>query len=168
MKRPPPPLRPGADLTRRFITSVVREDAVPSTPLDSPEEIFGFWSGIIARQPDYEPDKETLAVILLTTPLLPYAWHRVSVGTLDQTLAHPREILRPVLVGAAAGFAMVHNHPSGDPSPSPADIELTRQIRQAADLMLVRLLDHVIVTDAGRRRGSAREPFFSFREAALL
>lgn len=161
-------LRPKPAVTRRFIASVVREDTVPTTPLDAPAEMLGFWRGVIAGQPDHEPDKEALAVILLTSRLIPFAWHRVSVGTLDETTAHPREILRPVIIGAAYGFAMVHNHPSGDPTPSPADVELTRSIQQAADLMRLRFVDHVIVTDADRATGRTREPFFSFKEAALI
>ncbi len=168
MSKTPSNLRPRPSVTRRFVASVVRQDAVPATPLDSPDEILAFWDEVIARQPDHEPDKESLSVILLTTRLRPFAWHRVSVGTVDETVAHPREILRPVLIGAAFGFALAHNHPSGDPTPSPADVELTRRIQQAADLMRLHLVDHVIVTDEGRRCGTGREPFFSFREAALL
>jgi DNA repair protein RadC len=168
MSKPSSRLRPQAGLTRRFVASVVREDAIPTTPLDSPDEVLGFYRKVIATQPDHEPDKEALSVILVTARLRPFAWHRVSVGTLDETTAHPREILRPVLIGASYGFAMVHNHPSGDPAPSPADIELTRRIQQAADLLRLNLVDHVIVTEAGRRNGGIGEPFFSFKEAALI
>ena len=60
-------------------------------------------------------------------------------------VAHPREILQPVLLHSAYGFVLVHNHPSGDPSPSEPDIALTREIYQAGRLLDIDLLDHVII-----------------------
>ena len=167
MSERPPNLRPRSAVTRRFVASVVREDAIPTGPLDAPEEALGFWREVIARQPDHEPDKETLAVILLTARLRPFAWHRVSVGTVNETAAHPREILRPVIIGAAHGFLLVHNHPSGDPSPSRADRDLTRRIGKAAELMQISLVDHVIVAEP-HLRAAGCEPCFSFREAGLV
>ena len=168
MSRPRTSLRPKPAVTKRFVASVVQDDTVPTRPLDTPEEILGFWRNVIARQPDYEPDKETLAVILLTARLRPFAWHRVSVGALNETIAHPREILRPVLIGSAHGFAIVHNHPSGHPSPSVADNALTQRIAEAAELMQIRLVDHVIVTDSDRMVTGHCESCYSFRESGRI
>jgi len=167
MSERPASLRPKSSVTRRFVASVVREDPVPATPLDAPDAALAFWREVIARQPDHEPDKESLSVILLTIRLRPFAWHRVSVGTLGETTAHPREILRPVIIGAAGGFLLVHNHPSGDPRPSKADRELTGRIRKAAELLQLRFVDHVIVTDAHRLVPGCA-PCFSFQEAGLV
>ena len=75
--------------------------------------------------------------------------------------------LRPVIIGAAYGFLLVHNHPSGDPSPSRADRELTERIKKAAELMQLRFVDHVIVTDAAHLIPGCA-PCFSFREAGLI
>lgn len=165
---PPRPksLRSNASSTRRFIASVVGEDPIPPNPLDAPEAALGFWNSVIACQPDHERDKESLVVILLTTRLRPFAWHRVSVGTLTETTAHPREILRPVLLGAAYGFVLVHNHPSGDPSPSAQDRRITEKIAEAAELMQLRFVDHVIVAETQRVRPGG-EACFSFRAAGL-
>jgi hypothetical protein len=66
---------------------VVCEDPVPTGPLDALDEALRFWREVIARQPDHEPDKESLAVILLTARLRPFAWHRVSVGSIQETVA---------------------------------------------------------------------------------
>ena len=162
----PENLRPKSALTRRFVASVVREDPVPSSPLDAPDAVLAFWREVIARQPDHEPDKESLAVILLTVRLRPFAWHRVSVGTLGETTAHPREVLRPVLIGAAGGFLLVHNHPSGETTPSKSDRELTERMTKAAELLQIRFIDHVIVTDAERMVPGC-PPCFSFREAGF-
>jgi len=73
----------------------------------------------------------------------------VSRGGLTTSLAHPREILRTAIAEAANAIILVHNHPSGDPTPSADDIHLTRRVKQAAELAGIRLLDHVIVADEG-------------------
>lgn len=88
----------------------------------------------------------------------------VSVGTVDQSAAHPREILRPVITRGAYGFILIHNHPSGDPTPSRADEEVTRRMIDAAKVMQVKFLDHVIIG----RPSSGRSAYFSFREAGLI
>jgi DNA repair protein RadC len=73
----------------------------------------------------------------------------ISIGTLTASLAHPREIFAPAIGQAAAGVILVHNHPSGDPSPSDEDIRLTRRIAQAGQIMGIDLLDHLIVAQSG-------------------
>lgn len=147
----------------RVAVSTVREDTVDYVT-DTPEMLYQFWRDVVAAQPDYEPEKESLIVILLTTRLRPYAWHRVSLGTISETLAHPREIMRPVVAGGAYAFAMMHNHPSGDPSPSQADIKMTNRIRECADLFQIRFIDHVIAGEPSR----GRSPYHSFRESGRL
>jgi DNA repair protein RadC len=72
-----------------------------------------------------------------------------SQGTLTASLVHPREVFRPALREAAAALVLVHNHPSGDPSPSPEDREITRRLAQAGTLLGIPVLDHVIVADRG-------------------
>ena len=167
MEPRPPTLRPKTSVTKRFVTSVVREDPLPAGPLDTPEAVATFWREVVAAQPDHEPDKESLVVVLLTARLHPFAWHRVSLGTVNETVAHPREILRPAIVAAAHGFILVHNHPSGDPAPSRADRELTARVRDASALLQLRLVDHVVVTEP-ERAIPGREPWFSFRQAGIL
>lgn len=130
----------------RVVMSTVREDMVPYNT-DNAARLYQFWREIVATQPDYEQDKESLIVVLLTTRLRPYAWHRVSLGTLNEASAHPREIMRPVITGGAYAFAMMHNHPSGDTYPSDADVKITKRIKECGTLFAIRLLDHVIVSD---------------------
>lgn len=90
----------------------------------------------------------------------------VTSGTANAALAHPREVFRAAIREAASAVICVHNHPSGDPAPSAADLSATRQLREAARAVDIELLDHVIV---GR---VAADPvgrgYFSFREAGLL
>ena len=90
----------------------------------------------------------------------------VTSGTATAALAHPREVFRSAIREAAAAVVCAHNHPSGDPSPSAADIQLTRQLREAAAAVDIPLLDHVII---GRRGADPLgRGYYSFREAGLL
>lgn len=108
--------------------------------------------------------RESLRVVLLDTKYHLLRVEEISLGSLSESVAHPREIFRPALIYAAYAVVVVHNHPSGDPAPSRADHNLTRRLREAAELLQIQLLDHVIVGngDAGR------QPWFSFREAGAL
>ncbi len=108
--------------------------------------------------------RETLRVVLLDTKLQLIRVEEVSNGTLNETTAHPREILRPALLYAAYAFVLVHNHPSGDPSPSDADRRLTARLAEAARLLQIGFHDHVIVG----AEGNGRHPWFSFREHGMM
>ena len=109
-------------------------------------------------------DRELLRVLLLDTKLRLLAVEDVALGSLNECIAHPREIFRPAIVHSAYAAILVHNHPSGDPAPSQADHRLTRQLGDAAKLLQINLLDHIIIglPDGGRH------PYFSFREAGVL
>jgi DNA repair protein RadC len=130
-----------------------------SEPLGTPEKIYGFMGPLLQNLP-----RESLRVVLLDTRHRLLHTEEVSLGTINESLAHPREILRPAISHGAYAFVLVHNHPSGDPTPSEADRALTRRIREAADLLQIHLLDHVII---GRERPGA-PPYFSFKEHGLL
>lgn len=159
--------RPAArGTTRRFIPiSILQETPLKeSSDVSCPEASYCFWMDHIATQPDYEPEKESFCVICLNSKLTPYAWHRVSLGTLNETLAHPREVMRPVILAAASAFVIMHNHPSGDPTPSSADTALTRRIRECTELFRIPMMDHVIIGQPA----PGRTPYYSFREAGLV
>jgi len=95
----------------------------------------------------YEQREYFMAVLLSTknhvlkTPV-------ISIGTLNASLVHPRELFRQAINFSAASIILVHNHPSGDPAPSPEDIELTRRMIEAGKLMDIQVLDHVVIGDA--------------------
>jgi DNA repair protein RadC len=90
----------------------------------------------------------------------------VSSGTATAALAHPREVFRVAIREAATAVICAHNHPSGDPAPSAADLQLTRQLREAARAVDISLLDHVVLGRPGA--DPAGRGFYSFREAGLL
>ena len=83
----------------------------------------------------------------------------ISIGSLNTSLVHPREVFRPAIRKACASVILIHNHPSGDPTPSSEDIAVTRRLYEAGRLLGIEVLDHVVIGD-GR--------FVSFREKGLL
>jgi DNA repair protein RadC len=107
---------------------------------------------------------ESLRVLLLDTRHGLLDDREVSRGSLNESIAHPREIFRPAIALGAYAIAVAHNHPSGDPQPSEADRRLTRRLAEAGTLLQIPLVDHVII---GARRGDL-PPYFSFREAGLI
>ena len=107
---------------------------------------------------------ESLRVILLNTKQELIKVVSVSQGTLNEALANPREVFKPVIAFSAYAFIMVHNHPSGDPSPSEADLRLTRRILEASRILQLLLLDHVVI-GAPAPGGSS---YFSFKEGGVI
>jgi DNA repair protein RadC len=107
---------------------------------------------------------ESLRVVLLNTKQQLIKIATVSQGSVNESIAHPREIFKPVIVHSAYSFVMVHNHPSGDPSPSDADLRLTRRINEASRILQINLLDHVIIGAPAPKRNS----YFSFKEAGVI
>ena len=110
------------------------------TPLDGPEAAVKVMADMLK---DY--DREVVAIVNLQSDGRPINMNVVSMGALDQSIAHPREILKSTILSNAASIMLVHNHPSGKLSPSEFDIALTDRIKQLSDLIGVRFLDHVIV-----------------------
>ena len=109
-------------------------------------------------------DREWLRVVLLDAKQNLIKVATVSQGTVNESLAHPREIFKPVIVHSAYSFILVHNHPSGDPSPSEADLRLTRRINQASRILLLNLVDHVIIGSPA----PGRSDYFSFKEGGVI
>jgi DNA repair protein RadC len=100
----------------------------------------------LARQIIADDAKEHFWALLLNSQNRLVAAHEVSTGTLSASLVHPREVFAPALrIMGIASIVLVHNHPSGDPTPSPEDLSLTRQLVDGAKLLDLRIHDHVII-----------------------
>lgn len=129
-------------------------------PLATPEQIYQF------AGPEMQTlSHEVVRVLLVNARLSFLRQEQVSLGSINETLTQPRDIVRPALIHAAWGFILVHNHPSGDPAPSEADRRTTRRVHEAAEAVGVRFLDHLII---GAPSDTRPHPYFSFREAGLL
>jgi DNA repair protein RadC len=108
---------------------------------------------------------ERFHVLLVNTRRRLIRIEPVSQGTLDTILVHPREIFRPAIAASAAAVVLVHNHPSGDPTPSEADIKVTRDLIRAGQLLRIELLDHVIL---GRKTVERLKDYASLRELGFF
>lgn len=104
---------------------------------------------------------ESFQVVLLNTRKRLVRVEEISEGTLDTILVHPREVFRTAIAANAAGLILVHNHPSGDPSPSEADIKVTRDLIRAGQLLKIEVVDHVII---GRASAERTKDYASLRE----
>ena len=145
----------------------IREASATRDRHDTPEKLWEYIKDNI--EPNLDQDREQFAVIFLSTRLHVTGHHIASVGTLDTLLVHPRDVFRAAIVANAASVVVVHNHPSGDPTPSEADIRVTRDLKRAGEVLKVQLLDHIVfgnyvrgINDDGRKR------FVSLRENGYL
>ncbi len=120
---------------------VVRERGpLYEAPIRGSEQVFQ-----LLRERAETWDREHFIVLALDGKGRVLALEEVSVGTLTASLVHPREVLKMLVLLNAASFVVVHNHPSGDPTPSPEDVALTSRLRSAADLIGIKLVDHVVL-----------------------
>ena len=123
----------------------IRECAVDSVSVTTPEQVDAFWRAHIATAAWYDSEKECLCTIWMNTRGNITGFNLVSLGTLDSCNIHPREVFKPIIVASAASFIIAHNHPSGDWTPSEADIKATRDLIRAGQLLKIEMKDHVIV-----------------------
>lgn len=136
-------------------------DGLPAV-LDQPELIPAYLESAIEEHPLVEG----FYVIMLNRRNRALGYHMVSLGTVGSTLVHPREVFKPAILASASAVIVSHNHPSGDPSPSAADVRVTRTLREAAQVLDISLLDHVIVGQPDTDPTGLG--FYSFRNAGML
>jgi DNA repair protein RadC len=106
-----------------------------------------------------DADKEHFLLLALNNKNRVNGFKVISTGSLTASLVHPREVWRSALNLCAAGVVFVHNHPSGDPAPSPEDQDITRRLKESGDVLGIRVLDHVVL---------GQDRCFSFSEKGLL
>ena len=124
---------------------LAREQLAERKPLTRPAEVAHY---LALRY--WARDQEVMGALFLDARNRLLGEKELFRGTLDRAIAEPREILKEGLLRGAAGVIVFHTHPSGDPSPSPEDLTFTRRMRDAGELVGVRLLDHFILGNAGR------------------
>jgi DNA repair protein RadC len=124
--------------------------------LDTPASVADY-----LREDNRSYEKERLQIVLLNVRRKLIRVERVADGLVDSLLVHPREVFKPAIAANASAVVLVHNHPSGDPTPSEADIRVTRDIIRVGQLLKIEVLDHVIL---GRRAAANGRDFVSLRE----
>ncbi len=135
---------------RVYRVQLVRENDVPvsgRTTIRSPEDAASLFQQYLR-----DKDRECFAILMLNTKCGVIGIHTVSVGCLDASIVHPREVFKPAILASAASIIAAHNHPSGDPDPSPEDRTLTQRLAQSGALLGIEVLDHLVVGDAGSFR----------------
>ena len=130
--------------------------------LNSPEKVQQYVQSAF----DENPVVEQFIVVMLDRQNHPIGRHTITTGTLTSTLAAPREVFRAAILANAAAIVISHNHPSGQPAPSAADIAVTRQLRDAAKVLEIELMDHVICGEIAA--DPTGKGFYSFRQAGVL
>jgi DNA repair protein RadC len=139
-------------LARKMAEELQRESPV----LDNPENVVR-----LLREQNQVKKVETLQVLLLNTRRRLIRLAEITDGTLDTILVHPREVFKAAIAANAAAVVLAHNHPSGDPTPSEADIKVTRDLIRAGQLLKIDVLDHVII---GRATPERPKDYASLRE----
>ena len=128
----------------------VRETAPDKPDCLRPDDAVAYWRKHIATAPHFNAEVECFIVLLLNTRKRIRGHHIVSIGSLNETIAHPREVFRAAVIGAAYAVVLMHNHPSGDPSPSDADIRSTHRLVEAGKTLQIEVCDHIIVGNPSR------------------
>ena len=139
-------------LARKMAKELRHESPV----LDNPEAIAD-----LLREDNRLRDVENFQVLLLNTRRRLISVEHISQGTLDTILVHAREVFKKAITANASAIVLVHNHPSGDPTPSESDIKVTRDLIRAGQLLKIDILDHVILGRASKER---KQDYASLRE----
>jgi len=137
----------GIELGRRIAQSLA-DAQQPRERIVSSEDALGYCRTHFARLAT-DGCQEEFHVATLDTQHQVMGTHRISVGSLDRSLVHPREVFRPAIKDAAKAIILVHNHPSGDPTPSEEDFVVTTRLEEAGKTLGIQVLDHIIVARCG-------------------
>lgn len=135
-------IQAGVELGRRVHEATL--SAQPKLKINSTHAAIEYCKRHFARLAQ-DARQEEFHIVTLDTKLQPIQNHQITIGTLDASLVHPREVFRAAIRDAASAILLVHNHPSGDPTPSKQDREVTHRLKQSGELLGIQVIDHIIV-----------------------
>jgi len=150
---------------KEFKVVALRECPMDTAFCDTPDKAAAYWRESVADHPYFDPASECFVTIMLNTRRRIIGHNLVSIGTIDTLLVTPAKVFRAPIVANAAAIVLTHNHPSGDPSPSEADIKVTRDLVRAGTLLKIEVLDHVVLGRPSRERP---KDWASLRELGYL
>ncbi len=130
-----------------YKVTALRECPLPEAlqVCDTPDKAAEYWRRHVTAHPYFNPECECFVAFMLNTRRRVKGHYLVSVGIMDSILVHPREVFRLAIMTSAAALVLAHNHPSGDPTPSQADISVTRDLIRAGQLLKIEVLDHLVI-----------------------
>ena len=137
----------------KYRLALVREGSIPTTwdkTVREPGDVARLMAPLVA-----DISQESFWLILLDGRNKVAGITLISLGSLTAALVHPREVFKPAIAGSAAALVLLHNHPSGDPSPSAEDIALTRRLSEVGELVGIKVLDHLVIGEGGSYRSLA-------------
>lgn len=145
--QPEEPEEPAVEQPKEFKVVALRECPSPADlhDCDTPQKAADYWRLHVATNPYFNPEAECFVVLLLNTRRRVKGHQLLTIGTLDTLLVRAGDVFRVAVISAAASVILMHNHPSGDPTPSEADIKVTRDLIRAGQLLKIDVLDHVVV-----------------------
>lgn len=129
--------------------------------LDTPQRVNDYLRLMLSSSLAYRPDVENFGVVFLSTRCKTIGCEIISNGTLDTVLVHAREVFKPAIIVNASSIVLFHNHPSGDPTPSEADIRFTRELISAGKILRIEVRDHIILGQPSPERS---RDYVSLRE----
>lgn len=133
--------------------SILREEPLSAAfKVQSPEEMIPVLETVLKDHPYFTNEVEQFFVFLLNTRNVVKGWQLLSTGTLDSVIVHPRDVFKAAIVGNAHSIIIAHNHPSGDPTPSEADIKITRDLIRAGQLLKIDVTDHIVFAPQGTEK----------------
>ncbi len=132
---------------KEYKVTALRECPVPEEMLlcDTPAKAVEYWRLHISTGPYFDPERECMVVLMLNTRRRVKGHQLITIGTMDTILVDMRAMFRGAIIASASALVMLHNHPSGDPTPSEADVKVTRDLIRAGQLLKIDVIDHVIV-----------------------
>ena len=128
--------------------------------INQPDTVSAIMTDILKMESEIDREKEHFWVLGLSGNNTIKYIELVSLGILNQALVHPREVFRLAIMKAVNSIILVHNHPSGELQPSRADIEITEQLRDAGEIIGIKVLDHVVISGQGQ--------FYSMQTAGII
>ncbi len=144
----------GIKLFQAISEKYAKERMPKKIPLASPEAVANYLRERLGRE-----KKEHFVILLLDSHNNLFSIKDISIGTLNSSLVHPREVFEPAVRNLAAYIIIAHNHPSGDPTPSEDDVEITKDLIATGKILGIEILDHIII---------AKLEHFSFKEKGLI
>jgi DNA repair protein RadC len=134
-------------VAKEYKVIALRECPLPESLAfcDTPNRAAEYWRLHVQTNPYFNPECECFVILLLNTRRRVKGHQLLTIGTMDTLLVHPREVFRAAVIASAASVVLMHNHPSGDPTPSQADIRVTSDLVRAGQLMRIEVLDHIVM-----------------------